>query len=195
MCYFIGKGDDCMQVLSTDKKYTYNDYEKLDDDNRYELLDGVIYLMTPPSTKHQEISGELHRQIANFLVGKPCKVYSAPFYVRLDNYTVFEPDLTVIYDKSKRDIKGCIGAPDMIIEILSPSTASYDKVFKFNKYLEAGVREYWIVDPADKTVSVYILRDGEYFVRTYGDTDLIPAHILDGLQINMKDVYDSIWEV
>ena len=191
---FYREGGDIVQALSTDKKYTYDEYEKLDDDNRYELLDGVIFLMTPPLRIHQEIGGELYRSLGNFLAGKPCKVYIAPFLVRLDNNTALEPDLAVVCDKSKLDAKGCFGAPDMVIEILSPSTASYDKVLKFNKYLEAGVREYWIVDPSDKIVSVHILRDGEYIVRSYGETDSIPVFILDGFEISMKEVYASLWE-
>ena len=182
------------QVLQTEKRYTYADYENMDDDNRYELLDGVIYLMSPPPTSvHQAVSGELFMQLGSFLRGKPCKVFAAPFGVRLDDETAVEPDLVVVCDKSKIDKKGCKGAPDMIIEIVSPSSASRDRFLKFNKYLKAGVREYWIVDPQSKDTSAHILENGKYFTNTYSEKDTIPVHVLEGCRINMKEVFENIW--
>jgi len=190
------------------KRYTYADYKMWDDKARYELIDGVPYIggkqftgvpgtvtmMTPPpARKHQGISMELSRQISNFLHCKPCMVYAAPFAVRLnakgDDDTVVEPDIVVVCDNSKLSDKGCDGAPDMVIEILSPSTARLDRIVKFNKYLGVGVREYWIVDPDEKAVSVHVLKDGEYFTTIYVENDTIPVAVLGGCQINMQDVF------
>ena len=182
-----------MQALQIEKKYNYADYANRADNERYELIDGVIYMMSPPSQAHQEILLEIAGQLREFLKGKPCKVFVAPFAVRLNaaagDNTVLEPDLFVVCDMAKLDGKSCNGAPDMVVEILSPSTARKDRVTKFNKYLEAGVREYWIVDPDSKTASVHILKNGEYVVSGYGDTDTVAVHVLDGCRINMKDVF------
>jgi Uma2 family endonuclease len=153
-------------------------------------------MMSAPLRKHQGISGQLFKQLIIFLTGHPCKVYYAPFDVRLfgrgdNDDTVVQPDITVVCDKSKLDEKGCNGAPDMIIEILSPSTLRHDTVRKFNKYLQAGVREYWIVDPESKTVSVHILENGQYATKEYADTDTISVYILKGCQINIQDVFEE----
>ena len=175
------------------KKYTYEDYLNRDDDIRYELIDGVIHLLATPARVHQGISGEIYVQLYNFLRGKPCKVYYAPFSVRLSvgkgADTVLEPDLVVICDLSKMDDRGCVGAPDMVIEILSPSTSKKDVTIKFDKYLQAGVKEYWIVSPDSKTVIVHILKNGEYYTKAYSDTDSIPVNVLEGCIISLPEVF------
>ena len=151
--------------------------------------------MSPvPSPVHQRVSGKLYRQLAAFLDGKPCQVFYAPFDVRLnalgdDDDNVFQPDLVVICDRAKIDDKGLNGAPDMAFEIISPSTARRDKVLKFNKYRHAGVREYWIVDPSDRTVLVFILQNGMYLAKSYAETDAVPVHVLEGCTISMSDVF------
>lgn len=184
------------EVNEAARKYTYEDYLNRDDDVRFELIDGVIHMMATPLRVHQGILGELHVQFYNYLKGKPCKVYMAPFSVRLSvgegSDTVLEPDLVVICDKEKMDDRGCVGAPDMVVEILSPSTSRKDRITKFNKYLQAGVREYWIVDPSDKSVSVYVLRDGEYVSRAYADKDIAPVSILEGCGIVLQDVFEDV---
>ena len=182
-----------MNVLQEDKRYTYSDYLAWDDDRRWELIDGVPYAMSAPTWQHQGISGELFLQFGNFLKGKPCRVFAAPFDVRLNfdaaDDTVVQPDLVVICDRSKIGGTGCAGVPDLVVEILSPSTSKHDKLLKFNTYQHAGIREYWMVDPDSKTLSVNILKDGEYVARAYGESDTVPVTVLDGCEINLTDVF------
>jgi Uma2 family endonuclease len=127
------------------------------------------------------------------LKGKPCKVYAAPFSVRLfpaadlSDDTVVEPDIVVVCDSRKLDDRGCNGAPDLIIEILSPSTTRHDKILKFRKYREAGVREYWVLSPEEKNFVVYILKNGEYAASAYDDT--VPVAVLPGCEIDLKTVF------
>ena len=182
-----------MEVNEAARKYTYEDYLNRDDDERFELIDGVIYMMALPTQAHQEALGECYLQIASYLKGKACKVLMAPFGVRLNaktgDNTILEPDLLIVYDQEKLDGKSCNGAPDMVAEILSPSTSKKDRTIKFNKYLEAGVRELWFVDTDSKTVTACILKDNEYIIRPYDDTQVMPVHVLDGCFINLKEVF------
>jgi len=183
-----------MDALQNDRLYTYADYANWDSDARYELIDGAAHMMAGASEIHQRTSRRLTKQLDGFLDGKPCELFYAPFDVCLnaagdDDGTVVQPDILVVCDRSKLDGKRCNGAPDMIIEIVSPSTSGRDRLLKFNKYLQAGVREYWIVDPDGRTVTVHILTDGGYLTNAYGDTDIIAAYVLNGCLINMKDVF------
>src|ERR1035437_6969699 len=152
-------------------RHTYADYIGWSDGARYELIDGIAYAMSPaPTRRHQEVVGEMYRQIANTLKGSPCQPYIAPFDVRLPNAneadsdidTVVQPDISVICDKSKLDERGCRGAPDWVIEVLSSGTASHDQIVKRALYERVGVREYWLVHPADKVVTIYLLANGAY---------------------------------
>ena len=182
-----------MKIKETALKYTYDDYLALDDDeNRYELIDGVIYMMTMPSLQHQEISGSLFNQLYNFLKGNPCKVYHPPFDVRLSDNTVVQPDIMVVCDKTKLSDRGCNGAPDMIIEILSPTSIRRDTFTKLNKYLQAGVREYWKVDPEEKMMHVHILDDDRYITKVYGEEDAVAVHVLYGCVIDMREVFADV---
>jgi Uma2 family endonuclease len=137
---------------------------------------------------------ELSGALWDFLKGKPCKVYAAPVSVRLhpaedlSDDTVVIPDLIVVCDSSKLDDRGCNGAPDLAVEILSPSTSRHDRIVKFQKYREAGVREYWIVDPEEKSLVVYALKNGEYVASTYEDTDTVQVAVLPGCAIDLKNV-------
>jgi Uma2 family endonuclease len=184
-----------MPLLKEQDYYTYADYLSWDGEERYEIIDGEAYMMAPPSRLHQEISRELMGIFWEFLKGKPCKVYAAPFAVRLNplpdkrDDTVVEPDLVVVCDSSKLDDRGCNGAPDLIIEILSPSNTRYDRIIKFQKYREAGVREYWIVDPEEKSLLAYVLKNNEYVASAYEGTALVPVTILPGLEIDLKTVF------
>ncbi|MDL2319259.1 Uma2 family endonuclease, partial [Eubacteriales bacterium OttesenSCG-928-A19] len=140
-----------------ERGYTYADYAQWDGIERYELIDGQAYMLASPSVRHQRVFRELFKQFAVYLAGKTCEVFSAPFDIRLnaaaEDDIVVQPDITVICDPRKiEDGQSCKGAPDMVIEILSPSTARYDQNRKLDLYLEAGVREYWIVDPEMRSV-------------------------------------------
>ncbi len=147
------------------QKFTYADYAQWPDDERWELIDGIPYTMTSPLRLHQDIVFELGRQVGNYLQGKPCKGYVAPFDVRLPRKdeddsqieTVVQPDLSVICDQSKLDIQGCRGAPDWIVEVLSPSTALKDMDTKRSLYQQYGVLEYWIIHPEERWILVYTL--------------------------------------
>ena len=177
-----------------EKRYTFADYITWTCEERYELIGGEPYLMSPgPTRQHQSISERIGRRIGNFLEGKTCLLYYAPFDVRLnadaEDDTVVQPDISVICDRSKLDDHGCVGAPDLVIEILSPSTDRHDRFVKFNVYLNAGVREYWIVDPVSKSVSVHILDNGRYVTSVYGDTDHLPVHVLPGCEIDLNEVF------
>ena len=175
------------------RKYTYSDYLKWDDDIRYELIDGVPYMMSAPTWQHQEVMGNIYVQLHSFLKGKTCKVFLAPFDVRLNadtfDNTVVQPDIVVVCDSNKMMKTGYVGGPDMAIEILSPSTSRMDRNIKFNKYLQAGVREYWIVDSESKTLAVHILKDGDYIIRIYDNEDKAPVHILEDCLIDLTEVF------
>ena len=181
-----------MEAIQKKEKYTYADYLTWDDSVRYELVDGVPYAMAAPTVEHQRVSSELHGQLWTFLKGKPCRPFTSPIDVRLNvkkgDDLVVQPDLLVVCDHSKIDKNSINGAPDFIIEILSPSSSSYDCIVKLNKYLDAGVREYWIVDPESKTVQVYILKDGVYMNKSY-ESGTIPVSVLDGCVIDLTAVF------
>jgi len=185
-----------------EERYTFADILAWDIDARIELIDGVPYMMAPPSTEHQRIAGELYRQIANFLVGKKCQAFPAPFGVRLfsrkedapdDETGLLEPDITVVCDRDKLDKHGCKGAPDFIVEILSPSTQRRDRLEKYSLYQRAGVREYWIIDPDRKMVLAVVLEDGQYHSpEIYTAQDKAPVSVLDGCEIDLAPVFEEI---
>jgi Uma2 family endonuclease len=183
-------------------RFTYGDYRRWSDDERWELIDGEAFAMSPaPSRHHQEVLGGLHVQIAQFLRGSACRIYLAPFDVRLpraderddDVDTVVQPDLALVCDPAKLDAAGCRGAPDWIVEILSPNTSRRDLVQKRNLYARHGVREYWIVDPMHRTVLMHLL-DPVHWV--YAPSEPIyaegstPVQTQPGLAIDWSD---GIW--
>jgi Uma2 family endonuclease len=176
--------------------YTYADFLEWDEGERYEIMDGEAIKLITPDLSHQEISGAIYQQLAAFLKGKTCKVLYAPFAVRLSpkeddsDDTVLEPDILVVCDPAKLDKRGCNGAPDFIIEIFSPSTAKHDLLYKFNKYLEAGVREYWMVDPDTNSVQACVLENGHYILSSYGETDTAPVSALPGCVIDLRVVFE-----
>ncbi len=187
-------------ALPEKEKYTFVDFLANDKRDRIEIINGNTIMISPPTSKHQEILMELSRQIANFLEGKSCKVFPAPFEVRLleqdkekpeDVDTVAEPDVTAICNKNKIDKHGCKGAPDMVIEIISPSTRRHDRLVKLNLYQRAEVGEYWIVDPLSESVTVYLRDDNGNFKihEDYGRTDIAKVHSLDGCFIELQKVF------
>ena len=189
-----------MALPAKKERYTFADVLEWPDDERAELINGEIFLMAPsPSRGHQGISVELTRQFANYLEGKKCKAYHAPFDVRLfekegdapeDVDTVVEPDLVVICDPSKLDDRGCKGAPDMVVEILSPSTQRHDRLVKLGLYQRAGVREYWIVSPEEQTVQVFLQQDGSLQLHeVYDRQGVAKVNVLDGCFIELSKVF------
>ena len=171
---------------------TIEDVYALPDGVRAELIDGRLYYMTSPMRLHQEIISELHVNIANYIRSKggKCKVYEAPFNVRLagDDSIYVEPDLSVICDLSKLDDKGCLGAPDWVIEVLSPSTQNLDLGKKLVKYRECGVREYWIIDLRKKIVIVHLFGWPQEPAAIYGFEDEIPCGVISGLKITLDEL-------
>lgn len=152
-------------------RHTYGDYLRWPEGVRYELIDGQALLMAPsPTADHQDIAGEIYRQLANALEGASCRVFIAPFDVRLprgdeadeDVDTVVQPDVLLVCDSAKLDRRGLRGAPDWVAEVLSPSTAAHDQIAKRRVYERAGVREYWLVHPSDRTLTRYTLEQGRY---------------------------------
>ncbi len=188
------------QAAAREKRFTYGDYLTWPEEERWELIEGVPYDMTPaPSLDHQRISGELFRQISNFLLQRYCEVFAAPFDVRLpeageaddDVTTVVQPDVTVICDPAKLDERGCRGAPDVIMEVISPATAVRDQIHKVSLYEKHGVKEYWLVHPTDRLVTIRLLdAAGRYGMpRIHEAKGRLPVATLPGLEIDLDEVF------
>ena len=192
--------------LDLTKRYTYADYLTWQFDEMVELIKGKIFRMSPaPNRIHQEISGNLFLSVGNYLNNKMCKVYHAPFDVRLPLPpqqrtaqkldTVVQPDISVICDLSKLDQQGCKGAPDWIIEILSPATSQKDLVDKFEVYEHAGVQEYWIVHPYEQTVLIYHLNnEGKYQpqrVNPYVKNERVSVGIFNDFEIDLAEIFTA----
>ncbi len=182
------------------KHYTYADYLKFGYDEAVEIIKGKLFRMSPaPSSLHQIISRNISGLLYNKLKGQKCQFFSAPFDVILpvagkdfnESDRVVQPDVCVICDPDKVKKCGCFGAPDWIIEILSPHTAKKDLQDKFALYEESGVNEYWIVEPKNLTVEVFVLTDDKYArINTYVQDDVIPCHTLEGMKIDMTEVFE-----
>lgn len=184
-----------MPVPAPKGHYTFADCLTWGENERIEIINGDAVMMAPPTRAHQKISGELFRQLANFLEGKKCEVYAAPFAVRLFEKegdspesvdTMVEPDISVVCDHGKLDKHGCKGAPDFVVEILSPSTQRHDRLVKLDLYQRAGVREYWIVDPSKNQIIVYDFEHGDMEQFTFQDS--IKAGIYEDLFIRLENV-------
>ena len=182
------------------ESYTFADYLTWDEHDRYEIIYGDAVMMAPPKRIHQIVSAEIFSQIHLFLKDKPCEVYFAPFGVRLfeqdgdspeDVDTVVEPDISVVCDHNKLDDDGCKGAPDMIVEILSPSTLRHDRIVKLDLYQRAGVREYWIADPQSRSIEVYLLDENNYLKprEVYIANDTAKVTVLDGCTVELNRVF------
>ena len=171
---------------------TIEDIYALPEGIRAELIDGKLYFMATPTRLHQEINGELYLTVANYIRahGGECKVFIPPFAVFLyeDNSTYLEPDLTVVCDKKKLNDKGCVGAPDWVIEIVSPSSRKVDCVLKAAKFRDAGVREYWVVYPEKRIIQVYQF-EKEDNVGLYSFEEEVPSGVIEGLTIRLADTF------
>lgn len=183
--------------------YSYSNYLNWLFDDRVELIKGKVFKMSPaPSRLHQEISRNLFLPIASFLKDQPCKAYTAPFDVRFPQgskaddaiYTVLQPDICVICDQSKLDDKGCIGAPDLVIEILSPGNNKKELLYKYQIYQEFGVKEYWVVSQSDQTVLIYSLNElGKYEPsKIFTLSEVITSKVLIGFILNLDEVFKDL---
>lgn len=172
--------------------YTETDYYNLPEDTRAELIDGQFYYQAAPSRIHQKILNAVNNTIYNYIKAKggSCEVYPSPFAVKLfnDRKTIVEPDISVICDRDKLTDKGCTGAPDWIIEIISPGNSSHDYIRKLNLYADAGVREYWIVNPIEQTIFVYYLERDSFKATPYTFQDKIKVKIYDDLWIDFQEI-------
>ena len=189
-----------MSLQTPKAHYTFADCLAWDESKHIEIINGEAIVMLTPLRIHQEILGELSRQLANFLDGKKATVFFGPFAVRLFEKngdppesvdTMVLPDISVICDHNKLDEYGCKGAPDMVVEILSPSTQRHDQLVKLRLYQQAGVQEYWIVDPENRTVRVILMdEDGRFQPHEiYGCEDLAKVNTLDGCFIELAKVF------
>lgn len=190
------------QELDLSKKYTYADYLKWTFQERLELIKGKIYAMSPaPNRKHQDASQNLSRILGNFLLEKKCKIYAAPFDVRLTPrkkdksgkiHTVVQPDICVICDLEKLDDAGCLGAPDLIIEILSPGNTKKEMKEKKEVYEENGVQEYWIVHPTDEYILQYNLENGKFVGGThYFDDEIVTSIAVEGFNTTVSKILEE----
>ena len=178
--------------------YTLDDYYALPEDQRVELIDGYFYEMLAPTFGHQTIGGEIYRQIANYIMDKggSCRPFIAPVDVQLDcdERTMVQPDVGIVCDPDKIKRFGIYGAPDFLVEVISPSTKKKDYTKKLAKYMEAGVREYWILDPDQKRLLVYFF-EGDVYPVIYGLDQPIPVGIYNGdLVIDFSNIAKWIEE-
>lgn len=188
-----------MTIPRENSTLTYSEYLELGEDVRYEVIDGQIYNMSPaPNTKHQAVQRELLTEFNIYLRGKQCSVFGSPIDVCFseeDNDIKkikewIEPDLVIVCDKSKIQEKRIVGVPDLVIEILSNSTSKKDKTVKYNRYQRAGVKEYWIVDPSNEIIYVYLLNNGKFVQSdTYFKDDSIPVNIFKDFSIELKNIF------
>ena len=193
-----------LEDLSMDKIYSYADYLTWEFKERVELIKGRIFKMSPaPNMRHQLVSSNLLQQIWKKENWEGCKVFHAPFDVRLldakksknadkEILTVVQPDICAVCDRTKLDEQGCVGAPDWIIEILSPGNSKKELNNKFDLYQENGVKEYWLVAPSDMTLTVFVLRKGKYqLAKMYSNEEIAKVEIFPDLKIDLELVFED----
>ena len=192
--------------LDLNKHYTYADYLTWLDDETRELIHGLIRKMSPaPRLGHARVSRNIYRYLDSYMMRNQCncEVFYAPFDVRFPKHgetaddkidTVVQPDICVVCDESKLDERGCCGAPDMIVEVLSPATAKKDMTEKFALYEEHGVKEYWIVHPKEKAINVFLLQeDGKYNTGAIYELEgKVPVHIFGNYLIDLNDIFKQL---
>jgi Uma2 family endonuclease len=183
--------------------YSYADYLTWEIDEMVELIKGKVFrsAAAAPRRKHQEIAGLLYSRFLIHLEGKNCKVFIAPFDVRLpfkskrneDIFTVVQPDISVVCDRSKLDEAGCIGAPDLIVEVLSPGNNKKELKNKFEVYEESGVQEYWVIHPAEETLIIYTLINGNYQPsRLFSHGDIVKSACVSGFELDLEEFFEKI---
>ncbi len=184
--------------LDFTKQYTIADYLSWKFKERVELLKGYVAKMSPaPNSYHQIISAELSRVLFNYFHKKPCKAFAAPFDVYLPNHkntgqTIVQPDLCVICDLEKIEKKGCVGAPDLIVEILSPGNSRKEVIDKYEIYQEAGVKEYWVIYPAEQVLQVYSLENAIFVAKKpKAPGDMYECQLFPELQINVESIFEG----
>ena len=183
-------------------KYSYADYLSWDIDEMVEITKGKVFKWTAaPSRAHQEVAGNIFFVLKGFLKVKACKIFQAPFDVRLpstskkneDIFTVVQPDLCAVCDRSKSDETGCIGAPDLIVEILSPTNNRKELYHKYEVYRESGVKEYWLVHPLEQTLLIYTLENDTYVAsRLFGKGDVIESSVFEGFQLDLEEFFKDL---
>lgn len=191
-----------MPLPKEEKKYTYADYLTLSEGERWEIIDGIPYMQAAPTWQHQSISGELYRQISNYLISNPCRVFAAPFDLCLAESDeqdesidkVVQPDVLVVCDEKKLRKTGYFGVPTLVIEILSPATARRDRVLKFNMYEKAGVKEYWLLEPDGKFLNVFTLQENKRYGRpeTYTEENKVRISVFPDLTIDLNTVFSDV---
>lgn len=191
-----------MSLPNETKKQTYADYLSWPENERWEIIDGIPYMQSAPKWQHQRISGELHRQLSNYLVDKPCWAFASPFDLCLadgeedddDISNILQPDIAIVCDETKLRKTGYFGIPALIIEISSPSTARQDRVVKFSKYEKTGVQEYWIVEPESQYLNVFTLQENKRYGRpeAYTEKDKVQLSIFRDLTIDLILVFEPI---
>lgn len=192
-------------VVAYGNLFTYADYLKLEIEERIEIIKGKIFKMSPgPARLHQEVSRDLQYIFLKYFENRPCKVYDAPFDVRLldsvkqskkheDIFTVVQPDLCVVCDFEKLDKLGCIGAPDLIVEILSPSNSKKEMLNKFRVYEENGVKEYWIIDYNREVIHIYVLKDGVYQgLKPYTNDEQVSSVLFPDLTFSVEEIFRNL---
>lgn len=195
----ISSGRELFMVLEGGKKYTLDDIIALPDGERAELIDGEMFMMASPMVIHQNIVMWMSAEIYNFVRGKKgkCRVFSpsCAVFIKNDNKNYVEPDITVICDRDKLDDQGCHGAPDWVIEIVSPSSVIMDYKRKTKLYREAGVREYWIADSKKEKMMVYLFEGGAIKSCTeYTFTDIVPSNVIEGLKLDLNEMMEYIMQ-
>lgn len=188
--------------LDLSKRYTYADYLTWQFTDRVELIMGKIFKMSPaPSSQHQHITAAISSSIYQFIKNKPCKVFPAPFDVLLPNSsgvkdTVVQPDITVVCDASKITKEGCTGAPDLVVEVISKSSVKKDLHEKYGIYERAGVKEYWIVQPQDRSLIIFTLSEAGHYQPSKPLTtgDIASSQVLPGLEIDLNELFVDVVE-
>lgn len=183
-------------------KYSYADYLTWEIEEMVEIIKGKVFkAAAAPNRKHQNLLLRLGTKLYLLLEHSSCNVFVAPFDVRLprhskydkDIYTVVQPDICVVCDQAKLDDAGCVGAPDLIVEILSPGNNKKDLKFKYDVYMESGVREYWVIHPEEQTLMIYSLKEGHYVPsRLFVSGDIVNSNVIDGFSLDVEDLFSNL---